>query len=234
MYPHHSRAAPCITVKLLRKSPPRFNFPCISPNTTQLEKLWSCSLLTTVSPRSSLFISQNFCILYAIMRASTSSNRPDQYGRPSSTVYCHTGIGGAGNYHRQAVLKPPPDPSAIQDQKNRYNPPRSFRSFLSAAISGAGNIRHSADLTSLSPEEDFTVDRARPSRVPVRWFMGIGSRRAGHKPSSSISSADDRQSDSSDGSGNGPAYYRSQPLPYGAADILKWRVGEVLGRKKGR
>ncbi|MCJ1247810.1 hypothetical protein MMC30_005025 [Trapelia coarctata] len=167
------------------------------------------------------------------MRASTSSNRPAHYGRPSSTVYFHTGIGGAGNYHRQAVVTPPPASSALQDPKYRSNPQRSFRSLLSNAISGAGNIRHSANLTDLSPEEESTVARTRPSRFPVRWFTGIGNRRAGHKPSSFISSADDRQSDSSDGNGNGPAEYRSQALPYGAADILKWRVGEVLGRKKG-
>lgn len=168
------------------------------------------------------------------MRASTSSNRPPHCGRPSSNVYCHTGIGGAGNYHRQVVITGPPG-STVPNRKDRSTVPRSFRSLLSSAISGASNIRHSANLTSLSPspeEEEYAVASTRPSRFPVRWFTGIGSRRAGHKLSSSISSADDMQSDPSDGSGKGPADYRSQALPYGAADIIKWRVGEVLLRRK--
>lgn len=173
------------------------------------------------------------CLQDAIMRPSTSSNRPRQYGRPPSTVYLHTGIGGAGNYHRQTVITGPSAPAAVPNQKQHSTTPRSFRSLLSSAISGAGNIRHSANLTSLSPEEDFAVARTRPSRLPLKWFTGMGNRRAGHQLNSSVSSADDRQSDSSDGTGNGPPDFRSQPLPYGAADILKWRVGEVLGRRKG-
>lgn len=156
------------------------------------------------------------------MHTPYNTNPTRTSGRPASTVYFHTGIGGAGNYHKQTVVTAPPPAGSRQLQKHHSGLPRSFRAFFSTSIGGAGNIH---PIIATAAEDEYIRSRTRESRFPARWFTGIvGSRRSGERLSSSSSSEEGKRTAMIYRCGNDAKIWNGQALPYGAADILKVRL----------
>ena len=160
-----------------------------------------------------------------VSQTSTTSRSSLVEGRPS-TMYFHTGIGGAGNYHKAYAtdasnVPTPTRPRYNYDQRSYL--PRSLHSLVSTGIGGAGNIRGTPQVATLSAEEELARSRVRESHSPLRWFVGIGgmgnrTRKRYESPSSSMTCSTSSQ-------------YSGQALPLGAAEILKRKMGELLMRK---
>ena len=143
--------------------------------------------------------------------------------RPASTMYYHTGIGGAGNYHKYCENASAISPSPRQ--RNRVHISRSLRSFFGVA-GGGGSIHTVASMDAVAEQEEAVRARAREHSYSIRRFVGIGG--AGNRTSSRMAYDKRREMD------EGASGYSGQALPFGAADFLKWRMGAVLGRKKTR
>ena len=189
-----------------------------------------------------LFTTRSYRPSIATMQTSpTTTSTPLVVGRPISTAsYCHTGIGGAGNYHKSP-------PSSIPRASRRSPVPRSFRSLFTTGVGGAGNVHAVNTASSISAEEKYLRAKTRESRFPVRWFVSIGgagnrksrerlassdSSAVSHKESNSFGSAEEKDSDIVAANGDAFVRYSNQALPYGAADVLKARMGEVLGKRR--
>ena len=100
--------------------------------------------------------------------------------------------------------------------------------------------------SSISAEEKHLRAKTRESRFPVRWFVsigGAGNRKSRQRLTSSCSSAASHRESNSFGcaekeadivEANRDAFvgYSNQALPYGAADVLKARMGGVLGKRR--
>ncbi|MCJ1400624.1 hypothetical protein MMC11_003832 [Xylographa trunciseda] len=138
-------------------------------------------------------------------------------------MYYHTGIGGAGNYHKHcadtSALGPPPR------HHSRVHLSRSIRSFF-GGIGGSGNIHAMASIDAIAEQEEAIPVRARDRSYALRRFVGIGG--AGNRTASRM--AQDKRKEVDEGASG----YSGQVSPFGAADVLKWRMGAVLGRKKLR
>ena len=189
-----------------------------------------------------VFTTRSYCPSIVTMQTSpTTTSTPLVTGRPVSTAsYCHTGIGGAGNYHKAPPSSTPQDP-------RRPSVPRSFRSLFTTGVGGAGNVHAVNTASSISAEEKYLRAKTRESRFPVRWFVSIGgagnrksrerlassgSSAASRKESNSFGSAEEKDSEIVELNGDTVGRYSNQALPYGAADVLKARMGEVLGRRR--
>ena len=147
-----------------------------------------------------------------VSQKSTNSMSSLVEGRPA-TMYFHTGIGGRGNYHKTAA----PDgsdgmagPPRIRRDYDRSYLPRSLHSLFSSGIGGAGNVHPINDAATLTADEELARSRTRDSRLPLRWFVGIGgmgnrTRRRYGSPNSSLTSS------------TGSSEYSGRPLPIGAA-----------------
>lgn len=126
-------------------------------------------------------------------------------GRPKTTYY-HNGIGGRGNYHKRAEDV---DPSSRQ---SRSHFARSLAAFFSIGGSGNASKQHV-----LEEEGDGSTGKSREFRFPSRWFTGIGlgsrDARRQHSPSSGMSATTVTPSD-----------YSSQPLPLGAAYVIRRKI----------
>lgn len=154
------------------------------------------------------------------MQTSTNANSAFVPSRPSS-VYFHTGIGGRGNYHKcdsaTTASRPPPR------EHNRIHFPRSFRSIFGSGASRVEKMPPIADLDAVPVQEESARARARERSLTLRRFVGSGGMSNRH--ASWLVSDKSNEKDES---------HSGQALPYGAADIVKWRVGAVLGRRKTR
>ncbi|MCJ1322974.1 hypothetical protein MMC15_008325 [Xylographa vitiligo] len=142
--------------------------------------------------------------------------------RPASTLYYHTGIGGAGNYHKHCA-----DATRGQSPRHhhRVHLSRSIRSFF-GGIGGGGNIHAMSSIDAIAEQEEAVRIKARDHSYTLRRFVGIGG--AGNRTASKMAHDKHREVD------EGASAHSGQALPFGAADVLKWRMGAVLGRKKFR
>jgi len=163
------------------------------------------------------------CLQISIMQTSPKSTATLVPSRPVSTMYYHTGIGGAGNYHKHCG-----DASAIGPSPrhhHRVHLSRSIRSFF-GGIGGNGNIQAMASIDAIAEQEEAVRVRARDHSYTLRRFVGIGG--AGNRTASRMAHDKRKEVDES------ASGYSGQASLSGAADVLKWRMGAVLGRKKIR
>ena len=180
---------------------------------------------------------------------STTTTSPSS--RPSQRSYLHTGIGGAGNYHKytpqpQPSVIPPSAfassstissnlPAALRQSQNhhRLNQRLLFRS----GIGGAGNVYAADDAASLSDEE-YTRMKARVEmgRPKGRWCVGIGG--AGNRRESialgKLVEADPVRGMEGIPLDDGSCASGNQKVPVGLAEVLRRRLGSVLGRRGRR
>ncbi|KAI9832519.1 MAG: hypothetical protein M1819_004308 [Sarea resinae] len=147
---------------------------------------------------------------------SSSSSTSSLVERRTNPGYVHSGIGGAGNYHKVDSSTPPPASSS-----QLVLPPRPAASF-SSGIGGAGNIHYACERAVLSSYEELARDRARENNTPTVYHVGIGG--AGNRAA--------RFTSSSSLSSNSSSQYSSTPLPLGAADQLILKLSKVFGFRK--
>ncbi|MCJ1395667.1 hypothetical protein MMC18_008553 [Xylographa bjoerkii] len=157
------------------------------------------------------------------MQTSPKFAAPLVPARPASAMYYHTGIGGAGNYHKHCADSSAGGPSPRHH--DRLHLSRSLRSFF-GGIGGGGNIHTMAGIDAVAEQEEAVRIRARDHSYTLRRFVGIGG--AGNRTASRMAHDKRREVDES------ASGYSGQALPFGAADVLKWRIGAVLGRRKTR
>ncbi|MCJ1385931.1 hypothetical protein MMC17_009056 [Xylographa soralifera] len=163
-----------------------------------------------------------YCLPNSRMQTSPRSTATLMPTRPASTVYYHTGIGGAGNYHKHCVdANMGPSPR----HHNRVHFSRSIRSFF-GGLGGGGNIHAMSSIDAIAEQEEAVRVKARDHSYTLRRFVGIGG--AGNRTASRMAHDKRREVD------EGASAHSGQALPFGAADALKWRMGAVLGRKKFR
>ena len=156
------------------------------------------------------------------MHASTSSTSSLIRGR-SKTTYFHGGIGGAGNYHEVvgdsgADRGPYPHTAPRRSQLSR-----SITALFNGGAGGAGNPQAGSDASTLREDEELARARVRASQYPSRWFVGIGG--LGNWRGCRL------KSPSSDMSLSSNSELSTQPLPLGAADVIKRKL---LGEKAAK
>ena len=147
--------------------------------------------------------------------------------RPA-TVYLHTGIGGAGNYHKynkgtNDLAVSSSSAHSRQHQRSRF--PRSLQSFFCSGIGGAGNLHPISASSSLTAAEETARAKARDSHSRLNWFVGIGgigNRIRNRQEPTKESLEEESESE-----------YSEKALPLGAAEVIKTRVREKL-LAKGR
>ncbi|KAJ9664972.1 hypothetical protein H2201_004836 [Coniosporium apollinis] len=125
----------------------------------------------------------------------------------SISSYIKHGIGGAGNFHQASEFSPAGPPAPYK---------RASGSFTSG-IGGIGNIHHASERALLKFDEEVARGRAmqrKPSRTVRFGIGGAGNCVENLRPCSL----------SSERSSMEPSVYSSEPLPYGAFDVLrrKW------------
>ncbi|MCJ1472815.1 hypothetical protein MMC13_001464 [Lambiella insularis] len=154
------------------------------------------------------------------MNKSTTSTSPGVPARPSS-MYFHTGIGGRGNYRKCEA-----DTAAASSRLRgnaRVHFPRSFRSLFSNGARQSESMPPVEDVHAGHTLDEVARARARERSLTLQRFVGVGGMAKRH----SCRVAADSLNETDEG-------YSGQALPYGAADIIKRKVGAVLGMKKTR
>jgi hypothetical protein len=223
-----------------KRFPTIFAFPRLLRDCSEIVEPLSVNILLLCYIDDYCFL-KDFSHKLATMQASQLPVHPRYChqrlpsGRPASTIYIHTGIGGAGNYHKTIVISPaqsnpsagPPAPSSRHLQRQQPTTlPRSFKAFFEGGLNG-GNLPAPSGMASMIADDECARGRGREARLPVRWVAGsngIENRRGKERLSSSSSRGEE-----TDRSGDVVAY-NGQGLPYGAADVIKWRIGEVTGK----
>ena len=157
-----------------------------------------------------------------IMHSSTSSTSSLVRGG-SKTTYFHGGIGGAGNYHEVVGdhggdRQPYPHTAPRRSQLSR-----SITALFSSGVGGAGNIHPASEGPTRREDEELARARVRASRYPSRWFVGIGCLRIWRRCRLKSSSSDMSLSSNSE--------YSTQPLPLGAANVIKRKL---LGERSAK
>ena len=145
--------------------------------------------------------------------------------RPA-TVYLHTGIGGAGNYHKYskgAADSLITSSSSRSRQHPRARFPRSLQSLFCSGIGGAGNVHPISAISSLTAEEEVSRAKVRDSHFRLAWFVGIGgigNRIRNRQEITKESLEEESESE-----------YSEKALPMGAAEIIKTRMREKLSAR---
>ena len=155
------------------------------------------------------------------MHTSISSASSLIRGR-SKTTYFHGGIGGAGNYHEvvgenRGDRGPYPHTAPRRSQLSR-----SITALFSSGPGGTSNLQPGTEGT-IREHEELARARVRTPQYPSRWFVrigGLGNRRGCRlkSPSSDMSLASNSE-------------YSTQPLPLGAADVIKRKL---LGERSAK
>ena len=182
---------------------------------------------------------------------STSTTSPSS--RPSQRSYLHTGVGGAGNYHKFTPAPPyllfPPSslttsnmpssvPVAPRQPPNHHR--SNLRSLFRSGIGGAGNVYSASNAASLSEEEYARMKMKTMNDQPSgRWSVGIGG--AGNRREGVVMGKVLPEDRSLDGGGSllengsgGSGCFGGERVPIGLAEVLKRRIGSVLGMKGRR
>ena len=161
------------------------------------------------------------------MPTSTASLVPD---RPA-TVYLHTGIGGAGNYHKLHRTHDS-ELAACSPRSRRHHRtlfPRAWQSIFGSG-KGGSSIAHTITATPAPGfVEEMTRVRSPESNFPSTWFVGIGGignlirTRQTSKKETFDEDGDDTASE-----------YSEKALPLGAAETIKRRMREKLMGMAGK
>ncbi|KAL9117752.1 MAG: hypothetical protein Q9187_005707 [Circinaria calcarea] len=157
------------------------------------------------------------------MPTSTASLVPD---RPA-TVYLHTGIGGAGNYHKFHRTHDSELTASSSRSRHHHRTlfPRAWQSIFGSGKGGASNGHAITATPSPGIEEELTRVRSREQNFPSTWFVGIGGIGNLIRPRQvSRKEAFDEDEEES------ASEYSEKASPLGAAETLKRKMrGKLMG-----